>query len=151
MCHVATSVKMTPGLQKGCPHQNQCPVVPEQTCTGARAVYKLQCTNCQAACLETSGHTLHKRNMEHLEAVRGGNMAYAMTKNYAADHPEWTPASGMPFSSSILKGPNIKANLNRYIGEAIHIRKHTESGATQLNGHGEWGRTVLRRLAIVED
>ena len=89
--------------------------------------------------------------MEHLEAVRGGNMAYAMAKHYAAEHPEWMPASGMPFSSSILKGPNIKANLNRYIGEALLIREHTNSGATLLNGRGEWGRTALRRLAIVED
>ena len=89
--------------------------------------------------------------MEHLEAVRGGNMAYAMAKHYAAEHPEWTLASGMPFSSSILKGPNIKTNLNRYIGEALLIREHTESGATLLHGYGEWGRTALRRLAILED
>ena len=65
--------------------------------------------------------------MEHLEAVRGGNMAYAMAKHYAAEHPDWKPASGMPFSSSILEGPNIKANLNGYIWEAILIMEHTES------------------------
>ena len=103
------------------PHAEKCPVIPEQRCTGARMVYQLQCTQCQAIYLGTSGHSLHKRNMGHLEAVLTGNQGYAMGKHYTVEHPEWTPGvdgQEFPFTSKILKGPNIQGNIQQYITEA---------------------------------
>ena len=141
-----------PSWPKGCPHQDKCPVDPKQTCGGSRIVYQLNCTTCEAAYLGTSGHTLHKRSMEHLEAVRRGNTAYAMARHYATEHPEWDgQGDAKPFSCKILRGPNIMGNIQRYLEEALLIRDATDKGDKLLNGRGEWGRTSLKRLAIVED
>ena len=101
-----------PGLAKGCPHRDECPVVPEQRCGGARMVYQLQCTSCGALYLGTSGHSLHKRNMEHLEAVRSRNGSYAMARHYMSEHPEWTPTAGdgeFPFISKIIRDQTLWA------------------------------------------
>ena len=51
----------------------------------------------------------------------------------------------------MLKGPNLKGNLQRCLGEAIQIREHARKGADLLNSKGEWGRINLKRLAVVED
>ena len=115
-------------------------------------MYKLQCTNCEASYLGTSGHSLHKRSMEHLTAVRRGNQSYAMARHYSSEHPDWDPNSNvLPFTSKMLKGPNIQGNLQRYLSEALLIRDFTDSGEKLLNGRGEWGRTSLKRLAIVDE
>ena len=90
--------------------------------------------------------------MEHLEAVRRGNTAYAMARHYATEHPEWDgQGDAMPFSCKILRGPNIMGNIQRYLEEALLIRDATDKGDRLLNGSGEWGRTSLKTLAIVED
>ena len=131
----------------------KCPVVPEQRCTGARMVYQLQCNLCGAIYLGTSGHTLHKRSLEHLEAVLKGNQGYAMGKHYAAEHPQWTPGVDghqFPFTSKLVKGPNIQGNIQRYLTEALLIRDK-EKTKTILNGKAEWGRTTLKRLAIISE
>ena len=155
----AAGASITAGLRnpdpcwpKGCPFKEQCPVEPTQSCGGSRVVYQLQCTNCEASYLGTSGHSLHKRGMEHLTAVRRRNQSYAMARHYSAEHPDWDPNSNdLPFTSKMLKGPNIQGNLQRYLSEALLIRDFTDSGKKLLNGRGEWGRTSLKRLAIVDE
>ena len=90
--------------------------------------------------------------MEHLTAVRRKNQAYAMARHYSTEHPEWDSESNdLPFTSKLLKEPNIQGNLKRYLGEALLIRDFTDRGKKLLNGHWEWRRTSLKRLAITED
>ena len=75
-----------------------------------------------------------------------------MTKHFMQDHPQWNNSSRQqPFTMSLVKGPNLRGNLQRYLGEALHIRESTKKGDKVLNARGEWGRACLKRLAIVED
>ena len=72
--------------------------------------------------------------------VKRKNQAYAMARHYSTEHPEWDSESdNLPFTSKLLKGPNIQGNLQRYLGEALLIRDFTDRGKKLLNGHGEWG------------
>ena len=141
-----------PGVEGGCPYMRECLVDSKYNCGGTRTIYKLDCNLCEASYLGTTGHSAHKRCLEHHDALIQGNDAYAMTKHYLQDHPQWNNSSGQkPFTMSIVKGPNLKGNLQRYLGEALQIRESTKRGDKVLNARGEWGRACLKRLAIVED
>ena len=74
-----------------------------------------------------------------------------MAKHFVTKHPEWQPGDQAPFMFHMVRGPNIKGNLQRYLGEAMQIREHARNGADLLNSKGEWGRINLKRLAVVED
>ena len=57
-----------PAWSKECPYQQQCLVAEEASCWVGRANYKLECVECGAAYYGQTGHTLHKRCMEHMDA-----------------------------------------------------------------------------------
>ena len=87
-----------------------------------------------------------------MEALINGNDSYAMTEYFLQEHPQWSGTPGLqPLTMSLMKGPNIKGNLPRYLGEALLIRESTKKGNNVLNARGEWGRACLKRLAIVQD
>ena len=139
-----------PGVVRECPYNKQCYIDSKYNCSGARIIYKLECSLCEASYLGTSGHTAHKRCSEHEEALINGNESYAMTRHFKQEHPQWNSNSGLqPFTMSLVKGPNIKGNLQRYLGEALLIWESTKKGDKVLNARGEWGRACLKRLAIV--
>ena len=140
-----------PLRKPGCPHSDQCLINPEQSCGATRVIYKVACSLCPAYYLGTTGHSCHKRSLEHQEAIRTSNTKNAMAKHFATKHPEWQPGDQAPFMFHMVKGPNIQGNLQRYLGEAIQIREHARNGADLLNSKGEWGRINLKRLAVVED
>ena len=140
-----------PLRQPGCPHTVPCLITPEQSCGAARVIYKVACSLCPAYYLGTTGHSCHKRSLEHQEALRTSNTKNAMAKHFASKHPEWQPGDQAPFMFHMVKGPNIQGNLQRYLGEAMQIREHARNGADLLNSKGEWGRINLKRLAVVED
>ena len=140
-----------PLREKGCPHKDQCQIDPRQSCGAARVVYKLSCSLCPAFYLGTSGHTCHKRSLEHFEALRTGNQKYAIAKHFSKEHRDWTANNDPPFTFSIVRGPNIQGNIQRYLAEAIQIRDHASHGTALLNSKGEWGRINLKRLAVVSE
>ena len=114
-------------------------------------VYKVACNKCPAYYLGTSRHTCHKRSLEHFEALRTANQKYAIAKHFCKEHPDWTPSNNPPLTFSMVRGPNIQGNMQRYLGEAIQYRDHASKGAPLLNSKGEWGRINLKRLAIVDE
>merc|ERR1711954_521603 len=140
-----------PGLSKGCPFRDKCLVDDRSSCWGSKIVYKLSCNLCPASYLGTSGHSSHKRRREHQEALRLGNEAYAIVKHFKVKHQDWEHGSTDPFKFTVLRGPNIQGNLQRYLGEALEIREAVDKGHELLNSRGEWGRVQLKRLALVSD
>ena len=76
-----------------------------------------------------------------------------MGKHFSAEHPQWTPGvdgQQFPFTSKVMRGPNIQGNIQRYLTEALLIRDK-EKTSKILNGKAEWGRTTLKRLAIISE
>ena len=134
----------------GCQYQEQCMIDSRQSCWQSGIVYSLTCTTCGAVYTGTSGLTAHKRGMEHLAAVRRGDTSYAMGKHYSLKHPDWDRTSA-PFIFSILRTPRLVGNLQRYIAEALKIRKAVHGPQEHLNSKGEWARVALKRQGIIED
>ena len=86
-----------PGVEGGCPYQKQCYIDPKYTCGGARIIYKLACSLCEASYLGTTGHSAHKRCSEHMEALIHGNDSYAMkSTSYKSTLSETTPPDCSP-------------------------------------------------------
>ena len=88
----------------------------------------------------TSGHSTHKRNLEHLGDLRRGNRRSAIAKHHQQSHR----GQEAKFETSVLKG-GIRFNLDRFIYEAIEIETHNFTpGITDLN----WGHRGLPRLVV---
>ena len=99
----------------------------------------------------TSGHSAHKRALEHLNALRKGNTSYAITKHYMNEHPEVNLKTQQDLMSFKVICPSIKFNLNRFITEALAIEKMESyrDNVKILNSKTEWGCGRLRRLAVI--
>ena len=141
-----------PYAATGCPYASTCPVVEEGRCGTARIVYQLTCSRCKAAYVGTSGCSLHKRGVEHLEGFRASGARNPMAKHYATEHPEVDRKTDpTPFTSKVVGQGGMKSYLERYLTEAVTI-KHTQEGEVlkMLNSRGEWGRAKLKRLTAQE-
>ena len=84
-------------------------------------MYQLTCT---------SGHTGHKRCIEHQGALDSGDTRYAITRHYQAQHPDWKEdeQAGPPFNYKVISGGMVSGNLQCYILEALLIREGKEQG-----------------------
>ena len=94
----------------------------------------------------TSGFSTHKRWTEHFSAVRRGRTEESgLAKHQEFFHPGLPPN----FTGKAIGG-NPK-NLYRYVGESLFIERMSRNRrVTLMNGRGEWGRTPLPRLGLVE-
>ena len=146
--------KGDPFWSGGCPYKHKCYAGEKVDCTRSRSIYEVLCGTCpdgrwdkgQATVyIGTSGHSLHKRLMEHQSAVRGQREDdSALSKHYHQVHNN----CGDPDYQARIVGGSTK-NLERYVGESLYIEKrHLTDGITVINGRGEWGRLALPRIGI---
>ena len=94
--------------------------------------------------LGTSGHLLHKRQMEHLGDLRRHQDSNALFKHQNQMHPGTPPN----FRSRPLKGP-IQYNLDRFILEAHKIERASQDPNIHvMNSRSEWGYRGLPRITL---
>ena len=89
----------------------------------SRLVYEVKCTKFtqdptakKTVYIGTSGHVLHKRQVEHIGEIRRQQTSNALYKHQEQMHPGLVPQ----FSSRAIRG-NIKFNTDRFIPEAYKI------------------------------
>ena len=119
-------------------------------CQTSRVTYTFKCLLCGWEYHETTGHTIHHRGKQHLEALRGGNTAYGITKHFQLKHPEWDGVQ-QPFTISARGRGGIQSHLERYVTEAVAIETRKREGASLMNSRGEWGLAKLTRLGITSN
>ena len=92
----------------------------------------------------TSGTTLHRRQTEHMDAIRRGQMSNALAKHHREKHP------GEPqnYTAEPIQG-GIPFNVERFILEAFKIQEFSQNtNFESLNQRGEWGHRGLTRLRV---
>ena len=115
-----------------------------------RSIYGIECQNClrlpeprRAVYVGTTGHSTHKRNLEHLAALNRRQRTHALTRHHMTKHANIEP----DFKTKNIKG-HVKFNLDRYIFEGLTIEKHARDESIDLlNQRGEWGRSIPRLVA----
>ena len=100
----------------------------------------------------TSGHSGHKRALEHVNALQKKNMSYAMTKHYRIAHPDVNTNQAENLVRFKIISSTIKFNLQRFISEAFLIEKMDQykNNIKVLNSKSEWATGRLRRLTVVD-
>ena len=98
----------------------------------------------------TSGHTVHKRAVEHAQSVWRRDGKSALSKHHKYKHPEVTfdtPSDiSEMFEASVIKNC-FKFNTQRYISESLEIEKvNNDPHTVLLNNRSEWGNNKVRRL-----
>ena len=132
--------QITAGLSKsvnfrgnqGCVFTPKCNVDPEEDCRNGRVVYEVECMNCtrdpatvqKALYFGTSGHLLHKRQLEHIGEVRRGLASNALSKHHTQVHQNQN--LDPDFRSRPLRG-GIRYNLDRFILEANKIEQGSQN------------------------
>ena len=112
-----------------------------------RSIYGIECQNClrlpeprRAVYVGTTGHSKHKRNLEHLAALNRRQRTHALTRHHMAKLANTEPY----FKTKDSQG-HVKFNLDRYILEGLTIEKHARDDTIELlNKRGEWGRSIPR-------
>ena len=143
-----------PFKKKGCPFDKTCAISKKQTCTQNKAIYQLKCLLCTEENREAvavyrgqSGCSIHKRCIEHIEAIRRGDAASGMGCHIREAHPE-ADLTGNSFIELTLVQQRDK-NLERGIAEAVLIEEiEKDDKCITTNKKAEWGRAPLRRLTI---
>ena len=123
----------------------------EEDCRVARLVYEVECTQCtqdpsakKALYLGTSGHVLHKRQLEHMGEIRRKQTSNALYKHHSQMHPNTDPQ----FSSKPLRG-NIQYNMDRFILEAYKIdQANQDNNIVVMNSRSEWGNRGIPWIVI---
>ena len=98
---------------KYCQYALKCNISEEQDCRVSRGIYRIICKTCEVrdgkkyVYTGTSGFSIHKRMMEHLQCVRARNASNALAK-HAQLHHENEEAE---FVTEIVKG-NVKFKFN---------------------------------------
>ena len=136
---------------KSCSFPVKCNIDPDQNCAISRNVYEVECTRCiedqepkRALYTGTSGHSLHKHQIEHLNQLRRGQNSNALVKHQKHKHRDRSPR----FKSKVVKG-GIQYNLDRFITEAYYIDQNAKNPEVNtLNQRGEWGNRGLVRLDV---
>ena len=129
----------------------KCSIAEDDNCRVSRGIYKISCKKCEdnpntnnMVYIGTSGHSVHKRNLEHLDDLRRKSMRSAITKHHLQNHRGEDPE----FVTTVVKG-GVRFNLDRFITEAIEIETHNFTpGIRVLNSKSEWGHRGLPRLVV---
>ena len=146
--------KSDPFRKGGCQFEEKCPISENQSCTDARVVYQFDCKQCAEnlddqtklpVYIGTTGHSAHKRAMEHMTAVRGGVTSNPLVKHSILAHGGDPPQ----FNFKTLK-TGFRFNTERMIFESLSIEEaQGNSGKMLLNGKSEWGqKSSISRLRI---
>ena len=137
---------------KGCVFQPPCNIDPESDCRVNRVVYETECVTCledpgqtsRPVYIGTSGHLLHKRQMEHIGEIRQGRRSNALFKHHTNLHQNLVPN----FRSRPIQG-GIKFNVDRFITEGHQIQKASlDQNILVMNSRSEWGHRGLPRLQV---
>ena len=97
-----------------------------------------------------SGCSLHKRGLEHVDSIRRGNDQSGIAHHMVHSHPG-VPRDEAARSIVISTLACRQRNMERGLLEAIYIAEAEETpGIDPANRRGEWGRTTLRRVGVVE-
>ena len=144
-----------------CPFPELCLADSKTDCTKSRVTYELTCKVCEgeedgvslglarSAYRGNTGHTLHKRLLEHSADLRRGASSNGMAKHFLMAHPEVDRAQAGLFSAKVLGVRQL--NMDRGILEALQIEElERETGTNILNSKSEWGRRTLRRITVAE-
>ena len=134
-----------------CPFEDECWCSKETDCWKTRTIYRITCCLCGSQYTGTSGHTLHKRIFEHMNAVRRKDTKNAISKHFISQHQyvNTTTSEEQLFKATILSRKD--SNLERYISEGVWIEEAVKQAEVeQLNSRGEWGRVSTKRLTVVE-
>ena len=148
--HLSGLLSPDPMMAKGCKWLQSCLVDEKGSCWTSRVTYTIKCLLCGWEYLGTTGHTIHHRGQQHLEALRGGNTSYGITKHFMQKHPDWDGVV-QPFTISARGKGGIQSNLERYVTEAVAIETRKREGASLMNSRGEWGLAKLTRLGITSN
>ena len=93
---------------QGCHFSKKCNIDPEADCRIPKSVYEVECYTCRAdpntpettVYVGTSGFCLHKRQVEHVNAVRGRHNNNALAKHRQIKHRD----TEVEFRSKVLRG-----------------------------------------------
>ena len=137
--------------QKGCVFIPKCNVDSDKDCRVSRLVYEVECNRCtsdptakKALYTGTSGHVLHKRQLEHVGEISRHQASNALFKL----HEQMHQGQDTDFTSRSTRG-NIQYNLGRFILEAHKIEmNHRNQDVQIMNNRSEWGNRGLPRLVI---
>ena len=137
--------------QKGCVFIPKCNVDSEKDCRVSRLVYEVECNRCtsdptakKALYTGTSGHVLHKRQLEHKGDIRRKQASNALSKPHELMHQGLEP----DFTSRPIKG-NIKYNLDIFILDAHRIEQANRNpNLNVMNCRSEWENRGLHRLTV---
>ena len=145
-----------------CPFNIKCCSSSNTDCTSARIVYRIDCNLCctqvdaeselKVSYAGTSGHSLHKRLLEHQASVFRGDGTSALAKHHKLKHGD------IPFinkeevsnlyTATVIK-PRVKFNIQRYVAESLVIDKFNNDPNIELiNSKSEWGNNRVRGLEM---
>ena len=132
-----------------CPFEEKCWVGSGVDCWKTRVVYRIVCGICGAEYTGTTGTSLHKRTITHMEAVKRGDRSNPISKHFLIEHREVRMVEGgeAMFSVKILGSRSV--NMERYIEEGVWIEEAVKMNkVSQMNSKGEWGRVNTRRITV---
>ena len=137
---------------KGCQYAPKCYISENQDCRVTRGIYRIICKTCETrdgkkfVYVGTSGFSIHKRMLEHIQCVRSLQVKNALAKHVTLYHTH----DDAEFVTEIIQG-NIKYNLERFIFEAIEIEGiRSNPDIYTMNSRSEWGGKGLPRIQIVQ-
>ena len=148
---VTSGVKKDPFIINECNYIEKCDSDQNTDCSKSNVVYRVTCMLCKENDIKsvytgTTGCSLHKRLIEHSNAVNNQDSKNAMYKHMSGKHPGAEPK----FSTMVLD--RQKFNMQRYISESLYIESSTkEEGTLVMNSKSEWGRQKLTRIKIVDN
>ena len=115
-------------------------------------MYRVKCKICGALYTGTTGTSIHKRTITHMEAVKGGDRSNPISKHFLIEHREVRMVDGGEalFSVKILGSRSV--NMERYIQEGIWIEEAVNVNRVgHMNSKGEWGRVNTRRITVQDN
>ena len=136
----------------GCVFTPKCNVDPESDCRVQRSFYQIECLTCiqdpgqpqRPIYVGTTGHLLHKRQMEHIGEIRQDRRSNAMFKHHNNMHQ----GQNIQFRSRPIQR-GICFNIDRFITEGHEIMKaSTNNQVLVMNSRQEWGHRGLPRLQV---
>ena len=150
-----------------CPFPEICTADDKTDCLRNRVTYELVCGVCQgeeegdvpevaigrgsrAVYRGQTGHSLHKRLLEHAADVRRASLHNGMARHMQTVHPHVDrTAPNDLFTAKIIGARTL--NLERTLLEALQIEEaESDSKLEVCNSRSEWGRGQLRRLTVVD-
>ena len=138
------------GVARNCPFTHTCIVNEKWDCTTPNSIYRWDCGLCgevpggrDRIYIGTTSFSIHKRTMEHLRDLQGGNVnGSAIAKHQMDFHQGLDPSFGVRLID--VQGQTLR----RYVQEAL-VLDRSRRNADLINRRSEWGMLRLPRLGVV--